>query len=138
MTTHPEQTVRPRWGRLVTMAVIAGLGGSAAVYGVVGASRNVGEPLCREALDLARREEFDLYVLDKHLPDGTGLELCRKLNELTPAVPCIFYSGDAYEIHRREALAAGADEYIAKPDLEALINTVHNVLKERECATAQT
>ena len=57
MTIHPEQTVRRRRGRFVVVAAIAALGALAAVYGVVGASRNVGEPLCRPALDLARRIE---------------------------------------------------------------------------------
>lgn len=90
-----------------------------------------------EALELALSEEFDLYVLDKRLPDGTGVELCRRLNDLTPGVPCIFYSGDAYEVHRQEALRAGADAYIAKPDLDALISTVEKLLADRECAAAQ-
>ena len=36
----------------MAVTVIAGLGAVAAVYGVVGASRNVGEPMCRSALDL--------------------------------------------------------------------------------------
>jgi thiol-disulfide isomerase/thioredoxin len=57
MTIHPEQTVRRRRGRYVAVAAVAALGALAAVYGVVGASRNVGEPLCRPALDLARRIE---------------------------------------------------------------------------------
>jgi CheY-like chemotaxis protein len=87
-----------------------------------------------EAMTLAASEAFDLYVLDRHLPDGTGMELCRKLNQLTPDVPCIFYSGDAYEIHRRQALDAGADGYVAKPDIDALIDAVHKLLSERECA----
>jgi two-component system OmpR family response regulator len=89
-----------------------------------------------EALQLARIHEFDLYVLDKRLPDGTGMELCAKLGELSPGVPCIFYSGDAYEIHRQEAMAAGADAYVSKPDVEALVETVHRMLSERECAAA--
>jgi two-component system response regulator RegX3 len=88
-----------------------------------------------EAMQLARTYEFDLYVLDKRLPDGTGLELCTMLNELSPRVPCIFYSGDAYEVHRLEAMAAGADAYVPKPDVEALIETVHKLLSERACAT---
>ena len=46
----------------------------------------------QEALQLATTQKFDLYVLDKHLPDGSGLELCTKLNEVTPGVPCIFYT----------------------------------------------
>ena len=63
MTIHPEQTfhreqkVRRRGWRLMAVAAVAGLGALAAVYGVVGASRNVGEPLCRPALDLAQRIE---------------------------------------------------------------------------------
>jgi DNA-binding response OmpR family regulator len=89
-----------------------------------------------EAVQLAKAHEFDLYVIDKHLPDGSGVELCRMLGELTPGVPCIFYSGDTYETHRQEALAAGADAFVAKPDVDALIATVENILSERECATA--
>lgn len=90
----------------------------------------------KEAMQLARTYEFDLYVLDKRLPDGTGMELCGMLNALTPDVPCIFYTGDAYEIHRLEVLAAGADAYVPKPDVEALIEAVHKLLSQRECTTA--
>ena len=89
-----------------------------------------------EALQLAKTHEFDLFILDKRLPDGTGMELCAMLNALQPGVPCIFYTGDAYEIHRLEALAAGADAYVPKPDIEALIEAVHKLLSERECAAA--
>jgi DNA-binding response OmpR family regulator len=57
-----------------------------------------------EALAKAHAVAFDLYVLDKRLPDGSGTDLCRMLNEITPGVPCIFYTGDTYELHRQEAL----------------------------------
>ena len=90
----------------------------------------------KEAHDLAVSREFDLYVLDKRLPDGTGVDLCTLLNELTPGIPCIFYTGDAYEIHRQEAMAAGAAAYIPKPNIDGLIDAVHQLLSERECATA--
>jgi DNA-binding response OmpR family regulator len=89
-----------------------------------------------EAMQLARTHEFDLYVLDKRLPDGSGMDLCGMLNKLSPGVPCIFYTGDAYEIHRVEALAAGADAYVPKPDVEGLIEAVHRLLSQRECAAA--
>jgi len=90
----------------------------------------------QEALSLATSEEFDLYVFDKHLPDGSGIDLCAKLNELTPTVPCIVYSGDAYDVHKSEALAAGADAYVAKPDIDGLIDNVKKLLSQRECAAA--
>ena len=89
-----------------------------------------------EALRLAESEEFDLYVLDKHLPDGSGLELCTKLNQVTPGIPCIFYSGDAYDIHRAEAMAAGADAFIAKPDIDGLIEKVNQLMANQECDPA--
>jgi thiol-disulfide isomerase/thioredoxin len=62
MTDQPQQAqtqpeVRSRKGLLALVAAVAGLGILAAVYGVVGASRNVGEPACKAALDVARRVE---------------------------------------------------------------------------------
>ena len=89
-----------------------------------------------EALKMAASHEFDLYVMDRRLPDGSGLDLCRRLSEITPHVPCIFYSGDAYAIHRSEALAAGAEDYVVKPNIERLIERVRHLLAERECAAA--
>ena len=88
----------------------------------------------KEALSLAASKEFDLYVLDKRLPDGDGLALCENLTKITPNVPCMFYSGDAYEIHRHQALQAGAAAYVAKPDIEGLIENVRNLLAQRECS----
>ena len=90
----------------------------------------------QEACKLAETHSYDLFVLDKRLPDGTGLELRGKLNMIAPGVPCIFYTGDAYEIHRREAMAAGAAAYVAKPNIEALITAVHDLLANAQCATA--
>ena len=90
----------------------------------------------QEACDMAMKSGYDLYVLDKRLPDGTGLELCGTLQKITPDVPCIFYTGDAYEMHRKEAFEAGAAAFVAKPDIEGLINAVHQLLSEKECATA--
>ena len=89
-----------------------------------------------EACEMAERIQYDLYVLDKRLPDGSGVQLCETLQKLTPDVPCIFYTGDAYEIHRREAFAAGASAFVAKPDIEGLIIAVHELLSNSECATA--
>jgi CheY-like chemotaxis protein len=90
----------------------------------------------QEACNMAAKTEYDVYVLDKRLPDGTGVQLCETLLMLTPNVPCIFYTGDAYEIHRREAIEAGAAAFVAKPDIEGLIDAVAKLLSERECAAA--
>lgn len=89
---------------------------------------------CAEALHMASDGEFDLYVLDRRLPDGSGLKLCQDLAKATPGVPSIIYSGDAYDLHRSEALAAGAEGYVTKPDIDRLIKSVRDLLAEKECA----
>ncbi len=90
-----------------------------------------------EACRRAGERQFDLYVLDRRLPDANGVDLCAKLNLITPNVPCIFYTGDAYEVHRQEAMAAGAAAYVAKPDIDALIDAVQQLLANSECATSK-
>jgi DNA-binding response OmpR family regulator len=99
-------------------------------YEVVTASSMAG------ALNLIRDEKFDLYILDKRLPDGSGLDLCRRLNHATPDVPVIFYTGDAYALHREEGLCAGAEAYVAKPNIDELVATVNECLADTECAAA--
>lgn len=64
---------------------------------------------------LAGSQNFDLYLLDSWLPDGSGLNLCRRIREFDKATPILFYSAAAYEIDRAQALESGAQEYLVKP-----------------------
>ncbi len=89
-----------------------------------------------QALAMAATVEFDLYVVDKRLPDGSGLELLKQLEKSTPGIPTIIYTGDVYEVHREQAMAAGAHAFVCKPDIDTLIKTVHEFLSSRECAAA--
>jgi DNA-binding response OmpR family regulator len=68
-----------------------------------------------DGLFSARRRYFDLYLLDNWLPDGSGVELCRRIREFDPHTPILFCSGAAYEHDREEALSAGAQAYLVKP-----------------------
>ena len=69
----------------------------------------------KSGVTLARSQEFDLYLLDSWLPDGSGLELCRRIREFDKATPIIFYSAAAYESDRIEAIRSGAQAYLIKP-----------------------
>jgi|SRR6185369_4802557 len=69
----------------------------------------------KSGVALAGSEEFDLYLLDSWLPDGSGLELCRKIREFDKATPIVFYSAAAYEMDRTEAIKCGAQAYLIKP-----------------------
>src|SRR5215813_13815047 len=68
-----------------------------------------------EGLRVARQRYFDLYILDSGLPEGTGIELCRRIREFDPHTPVVFVSGANCESDVRRALAAGAQIYITKP-----------------------
>lgn len=81
-----------------------------------------------ETMELARREHFDLYILDNIFPDGTGLELCRQIRELHPQTPIIFYSGAVFESDKAAGLRAGAQAYIGKPAIKRLTEAVRGVL----------
>jgi DNA-binding response OmpR family regulator len=84
------------------------------------------------ALWWAKSERFDLYILGRSFADGTGLELCRKLREFDPHTPIFFYAEDADDSERRlEGLAAGAQAYLVKPDVDELAATVLRLLDHK-------
>lgn len=71
--------------------------------------------------------DIDLIILDINLPDGNGIDLCKKIRK-TSSVPIIFLTANDMEIDIVTGLESGADDYITKPFslavLRARINTV--------------
>ena len=72
------------------------------------------------ALAAVRRERPCLAVVDVHLPDVSGYELCRELrDEFGEALPIVFVSANRNERDDRIAgLLVGADDYFPKPPPE--------------------
>jgi two-component system, OmpR family, KDP operon response regulator KdpE len=67
-----------------------------------------------EALDAVAVTAVDAAIVDLLLPDGDGLELCRRLREWSE-MPIIVLSAVGEEEQKVSALKAGADDYITKP-----------------------
>jgi len=67
-----------------------------------------------EALDVAAVNRPDAAIIDLVLPDGDGIEVCRRLREWTD-IPLIVLSAVGDEDAKVRALAAGADDYVTKP-----------------------
>ncbi len=67
-----------------------------------------------EALDQAAVRPPDAAIVDLMLPDGSGVELCRRLREWT-SMPILVLSAIGDEETKVEALEAGADDYVTKP-----------------------
>jgi len=70
-----------------------------------------------EAVDAAARSKPDVVLTDVAMPDGTGLELCRRLrgDARTARIPILMWSGvHTSERDQLEGLEQGADDYFAK------------------------
>lgn len=88
----------------------------------------------RDALRLARTSP-DLIVLDIALTDIDGFEVCRRLKSdvATRGIP-VLHKTSVYRDpeHRRQGLAAGAEEYLVEPvEPDVLIETVRRYLPGR-------
>jgi len=82
-----------------------------------------------EAERLIDRDDFDLYVLDNWLPDGSGTELCQKIRDRGIKSPIIFTSAIGQRQDIELAMRAGADRYLVKPyEPETLVRTVKELL----------
>lgn len=70
--------------------------------------------LVAEAERLVREKDFDLLILDINLPDGSGLELCRRVR-IFSRVPVALLTVKDMETDIVRGLECGADDYITKP-----------------------
>ena len=68
----------------------------------------------RAALDIARRDQPDLIVLDLMLPELDGTEVCKQIRR-SSAVPIIMLTARVEESDMLIGLEIGADDYITKP-----------------------
>ncbi len=91
----------------------------------------------RTAEGLAPTRDFDLMLFDWNLPDGTGLELCRRLREDAKlATPILFLTARTDEESAIAALESGAQDFVRKPfgprELVARIRAALRQNAERE------
>jgi two-component system, NtrC family, nitrogen regulation response regulator GlnG len=74
-----------------------------------------------DGLEQVRRHNPDVIVLDLQLPDGSGLDLFRKVHALAPKRPVVFITAHGTAQTAIEAMKGGAFDYLVKPlDLDRL------------------
>ena len=69
----------------------------------------------RKGLDLARREEFALIILDRMLPEIEGLEVCARLREEGSRSLIMMLTARDELQNKVDGLKRGADDYMTKP-----------------------
>jgi DNA-binding response OmpR family regulator len=82
---------------------------------------------------LAGTGDFDLYLLDSWLPDGSGLDLCQLIRQFDKKTPILFYSAAAYAIDHDMAMQCGAQAYLVKPSQPSeLCDMVSDLIEHSE------
>lgn len=67
------------------------------------------------ALAQLEKQRWDAVILDLMLPGVDGLEICRRVRQMTRYLPVIIISARTSETHRVLGLEMGADDYLPKP-----------------------
>ncbi|RZO19593.1 MAG: response regulator, partial [SAR86 cluster bacterium] len=81
---------------------------------------------------LQNNNDFSLLLLDLMLPDGSGLDLCKKIkgNPETESIPIIILTAKEDEVDKVVGFELGADDYVTKPfSVRELILRIKAVLK---------
>jgi PAS domain S-box-containing protein len=99
---------------------------NASGYEVLAVSRGT------RALELLRRQEVDLVLLDLLMPDMDGHRVMDHLNEHHNEIPVVVMTGHASIDSAVGSLRRGAYDYLRKPfEFEELANTISNALDQK-------
>jgi two-component system response regulator PilR (NtrC family) len=83
-----------------------------------------------QARDLLAGEDFDLCLTDMRLPDGSGIDFVRQIQQTKPEIPVAMITAHGNMESAIEALKAGAFDFVSKPvDLQVLRSLVTTALK---------
>src|SRR5438105_2657775 len=92
----------------------------------------------RDGLGRARRDPFDVVILDVMLPSLDGFEVCREIRKES-RIPVIMLTARTDTIDVVVGLESGADDYVTKPfEIAELVARVRAVLRRSSAAPAET
>jgi DNA-binding NarL/FixJ family response regulator len=83
-----------------------------------------------EAMSRLRGQRWDLIILDLTLPDGSGLDVLKRVREAEKRMPVLILSMHAAEQFARRAIAAGAAGYLTKDTADTeLVTAVTRIIR---------
>lgn len=89
-----------------------------------------------EAIKCIEEGDFDLVTLDFEIPGMNGLDLLKRIKQVKPELPVVFYTGQGSEEIARKAFLAGASDYFSKDitafaHREKIINSFKKAIEAR-------
>ncbi len=90
----------------------------------------------REALDLVRKGEVDVLLLDLSMPDQSGIDALAAVKARAPELPVLILSGFPEEHYATTLLRHGASGYLNKEcDPEEIVKAIRTVFRGRKYIT---
>ncbi|MBA3010566.1 MAG: response regulator [Proteobacteria bacterium] len=78
-----------------------------------------------QALQILRKKDFDVVVLDLKMEDLDGIEVLKIIKKMAPELPVIILTGHGSQQAAEEGIAFGAFDYLSKPcELVELIDKI--------------
>ncbi len=91
----------------------------------------------REVLDIVRKAEVDVIVLDISMPDQNGVDALAAIRARAPDLPVLILSGFAEEHYATTLLRQGASGYLNKDcDPEEIVKAIRTVVRGRKYISA--
>lgn len=69
----------------------------------------------REAVETIQQQDFDLVLMDCHMPEMDGLEATEMMRHNGVSIPILALSADVMGEQKQVCLAAGMNDYLSKP-----------------------
>lgn len=86
-----------------------------------------------EALNVFQQEEPEVTLLDIWMPEMDGIEVLKRIKEISPEGQVIMISGHATISTAMASVKLGAFDFIEKPlSLDLLLQTIYRALNQRE------
>jgi two-component system response regulator VicR len=93
----------------------------------------------KDALDLFKKNKFDLCLLDVMMPVKDGFTLAKEIRALDTLVPVVFLTAKSMKEDTIEGFTVGADDYITKPfSMEELLLRLKAILRRTKSQNVAT
>jgi len=84
-----------------------------------------------EAIQILRKKDFDVAVLDLKMEDMDGIEVLKIFKKMLPKMPVIMLTGHGSERAAKEGIEYGAFDYLTKPcELEDLVQKIREAVSK--------
>jgi len=91
-----------------------------------------------EALNLIRKNEYDIVVLDISMPDKNGVDTLHDLKHIAPNLPVLVLSGYAEEQYALNLMRSGCKGYLSKSaDPDEIIKAIRSIANGKKYISAE-